>query len=72
VIEGPIVRTKWSHIQITFIEADIKLASFSHTGMMVITAHIDKWNVTRVVVENGSQVEIVFLSTFEQMGFCKK
>jgi hypothetical protein len=39
---------------------------------MVITAHIDKWNVTRVLVDNGSQAEILFLSTFEQMGFSKK
>jgi hypothetical protein len=39
---------------------------------MVITAHIDKWNVTRVLVDNGSQAEILFLSTFEQIGLGKK
>jgi hypothetical protein len=39
---------------------------------MVITAHVDKWNVTRVLVDNGSQEEILFLSTFEQMGLKKK
>jgi hypothetical protein len=39
---------------------------------MVITAHIDKWNVMRVLVDNGSQAEILFLSTFEQMGLIKK
>jgi hypothetical protein len=39
---------------------------------MVITTHIDKWNVTRVLVDNGSQVETLFLSTFGQMGFSKK
>jgi hypothetical protein len=39
---------------------------------MVITTHIDKWNVTRVLVDNGSQVEILFLSTYEKMGFIKK
>jgi hypothetical protein len=39
---------------------------------MVITTHIDKWNVTRVLVDNRSQAEILFLSTFEQMGFSKK
>jgi hypothetical protein len=31
---------------------------------MVITAHIDKWNVMRVLVDNGRQAEILFLSTF--------
>jgi hypothetical protein len=39
---------------------------------MVITTHIDKWNVMRVLVDNGSQVEILFLSTIEQMGFSSK
>jgi hypothetical protein len=39
---------------------------------MVITAHIDKWNVTRVLVDNGNQAEILFHSTFEQMGLDKK
>jgi hypothetical protein len=52
-------------VQITFIEADIKLTSFPHTDAMAITAHIDKWDVTRVLVDNGSQAEILFLSTFE-------
>jgi hypothetical protein len=53
-VEGPIVRTKWLHVQINFTEDDIKLTSFPHTDTMVIRAHIDKWNVTRVVVDNGS------------------
>jgi hypothetical protein len=39
---------------------------------MVITANIDKWNVMRVLVDNGSQAEILFLSTFEQICFSKK
>jgi hypothetical protein len=54
------------------MEADIKLTSFPHIDAMVITAHIDKWNAMRVLVDNGSQAKILFLSTFEQMGFSKK
>jgi hypothetical protein len=49
-VKGPITRTKWSHIPLTFTEADIKLVSFSHMDTMVITTHIDKWDVTRVIV----------------------
>jgi hypothetical protein len=71
-VKGPIARTKWSHVQITFTKADINLTSVPHTNAMVITAHIDKWNATRVLVDNESQAEILFLSTFEQMGFSKK
>jgi hypothetical protein len=66
------VRTKWSHVQITFTEANLKLTSFPHIDAMVILTHIDKWNVTRVLVDNASQAKILFLSTFEQMGFSKK
>jgi hypothetical protein len=72
VVEGPIIRTKWSHVQITFTEANIELTCFLHMNVMVISANIDKWNVTRVLVDNGSRAEILFLSTFEQMGFNKK
>jgi hypothetical protein len=71
-VKGPIMRTKWSHIPITFNEDDIKLVSFSHTDTMVITAHIDKWDVTRVLFDNDSQAEILFLSTFKRMGFDRK
>jgi hypothetical protein len=56
----------------TFTEADIKLVFSPHTDAMMITAHIDKWIATRVLVDNGSQEEILFLSTFEQMGLNKK
>jgi hypothetical protein len=39
---------------------------------MLITAHIDKWDVTRVLVNNGSQAETLFLSAFDQMGYDRK
>jgi hypothetical protein len=71
-VEGPITKTKWLHIPITFSQEDIKLVTFPHTDAMVIIEHISKWDVTRVLVDNGSQVEILFLSTFEQMGFDRK
>jgi hypothetical protein len=39
---------------------------------MVITTHINKWDVTRVLIDNGSQTEILFLSAFDQMGLDNK
>jgi hypothetical protein len=71
-VEGPITWTKWSHILLTFTEANIKLVPFLHKDAMVITMHIDKWDVTRVLVDNGSQDEILFLSAFGQMGIVIK
>jgi hypothetical protein len=57
---------------ITFTEADIKLVSFPYIDAMVMIAHIDKWDVARVLVDNGSQAEILFLSAFDQMDFDRK
>jgi hypothetical protein len=71
-VEGPITWTKWSHILLIFTEADIKLVSFPHTDSLIIIAHIDKWDVTRVLIDNGSQVENLFMLAFDQMGFDKK
>jgi hypothetical protein len=70
--EGLVTRTKWSDIPLTFIEADIKLVSFPRTDVMVIIAHIDKWDITRVLIDNDSQAKILFLSAFDQMGFDMK
>jgi hypothetical protein len=36
---------------------------------MVITAQIDRWDVTKILVDNDSQAEILFLATFNKMGF---
>jgi hypothetical protein len=66
-VEGPITQTKWSHISLIFTEVGIKLVSFPHTIAMLIITHIDKWDVMRVLVDNGSQAELLFLSAFDHM-----
>jgi hypothetical protein len=60
-IKDPTTKTKWSHIPITFSAQDINFASFPHTDAMVVIVHIDRWDVTRILVNNGSQAEILFL-----------
>jgi hypothetical protein len=62
------IKTKWSHIPITFTTPDIKLDSFPHTYSMVLTVHMNKWDIIRVLVNNNNQDKILFLSTFDQMG----
>jgi hypothetical protein len=44
-VEGPITHTMWSHIPITFSTQDVNLASFPHTDAMVLTIHIDRWDL---------------------------
>jgi hypothetical protein len=70
--EGPITSTKWSHIPLTFTAADIKLVSFPHKDAIVIMTHIDKWDVSRVLIDNGSKAKILLLSAFDQMGYGRK
>jgi hypothetical protein len=71
-IECPITQTKWSHMPITFSAQDVNLASFSHTDAMILTIHIAHWDVTRILVDNGSQAKVIFLSAFKKMGYDKK
>jgi hypothetical protein len=54
---------------ITFSAQDVNLASFPHTDAMVITVHIDIWDVTKILIDNGSQAKILFLTAFKKMGF---
>jgi hypothetical protein len=39
---------------------------------MVLTVHTDRWDVSKILVNNGSLEEILFLSTFEKVGYDKK
>jgi hypothetical protein len=57
---------------ITFSSQDINLTSFPHTDAMVVTVHIDRWDVTKILIDNGSQAKILFLATFNKMGFDQK
>jgi hypothetical protein len=54
---------------ITFSSQDVKLALFPHIDAMVVTVHIDRWDVTKILIDNGSQAEILFLAAFDKMGF---
>jgi hypothetical protein len=44
----------------------------SLSNAMVITVHINRWDVTKILTDNGSQAEILFLATFDEMGFDQK
>jgi hypothetical protein len=57
---------------ITFSFQDVNLTSFPHTDAMVITVHIDRWDVTKILIDNDSQAKILFLATFDKMGFDRK
>jgi hypothetical protein len=39
-------------MSITFSSQDINLTTFSHIDAMVITIHIDRWDVSRILIDN--------------------
>jgi hypothetical protein len=65
--EGPHKKSQWSHILITFDSSDLKLKYYPHTDAMVIETNLAGWAVTRILVDIGSSVDILFASTFDNM-----
>jgi hypothetical protein len=54
-------------VPITFTEEDFRLKSTNHNDAMVIEVNIDGWVIGKVLVDNGSSTDILFLKTFEKM-----
>jgi hypothetical protein len=54
-------------VAITFTEEDFKLKSTSHNDVMVIEVNIAGWVIGKILVDNGSSADILFLKTFEKM-----
>jgi hypothetical protein len=42
------------------------------SGCLPRSFNIDWWDVSKILIDNGSQAEILFLSTFKKMGYDKK
>jgi hypothetical protein len=57
---------------ITFSSQGINLTSFQHTNAMVTTVHIGRSDVTKILIDIGSHGKILFLATFDRMGFDQK
>jgi hypothetical protein len=62
-----VVQTKWFHIP-TFDARDVNLRSAPHADAMVINCQVTGWDLHKVLVDNGSQADIIFLHTFNRMG----
>jgi hypothetical protein len=67
-ITGPVVQTKWSHVPLTFNARDVDLRSAPHIDAMVINCSVAGWDLHKVLVDNGSQADIIFLHAFDRMG----
>jgi hypothetical protein len=66
-VQGPFVRSKWSHIPITFSQEDLQLKDYPHNDAMVISFVIKGFLVHNVLVDTGSATVIIFAKAFKHM-----
>jgi hypothetical protein len=61
-VQGPFIKSRWSHIPITFSQED-----YPHNDAMVISCVIKEFLVHNVLVDTGSAAYIIFAKAFRQM-----
>jgi hypothetical protein len=65
-VQGPFIKSKWSHIPITFSQEDLQLKGYPHNNAMVISCVIKVFLVHNVLVDTGSAAHIIFAKAFRQ------
>jgi hypothetical protein len=66
-VQGPFIKSKWSHIPITFSQEDLQLKDHPHNDAIVISCVIKAFLVHNVLVDIGSAIDIIFAKAFKQM-----
>jgi hypothetical protein len=66
-VQGPFIKSKWSHIPITFSQENLQLKDYPHNDAMVISCVIKGFLVHNVLVDIGSVADIIFAKAFRQM-----
>jgi hypothetical protein len=66
-VQGPFVRSKWSHIPITFSQEDLQLKDYPNNQAKVISCVIKGFLVNNVLVDIDSATDIIFAKAFKQM-----
>jgi hypothetical protein len=69
--DGPAARLEWAKVPITFKEEDFRLKSAIHNDAMVIEVNIAGWVIGKVLVDNRSSADILFLKTFKKMNLSR-
>jgi hypothetical protein len=53
-VQGPFIKSKWSHIPFTFSQEDLQLKDYPHNDAMIISCVIKGFLVHNVLVDIGS------------------
>ena len=68
VDKRPTKQFKGENDDITFKESDAHLVHHLHCDILVIKAMMANNNVHRILVDNGSSVDILYYQAFQRMG----
>jgi hypothetical protein len=49
----------------------VKLQGFPHNDALVIEANIASWTLGKLLVDNGSSVDIIFADAYDKMGLSR-
>jgi hypothetical protein len=60
-VQGPFIKSRWSHIPITFSQEDLQLKDFPHNDAMVISCVIKGFLVHNVLVDQAVQLILYLL-----------
>jgi hypothetical protein len=66
-VQGSFIKSKWSHIPITFSQEDLQLKDYPHNDAMVISCVIKGFLAHNVLVDTSSAACIIFAKAFGQM-----
>jgi hypothetical protein len=66
-VQGLFIKSKWSHIPITFSQEDLQLKDYPHNDVMVISCVIKGFLVHNVLVDIGSATDIIFAKAFRKI-----
>jgi hypothetical protein len=70
-ITSPLLKPNGPHAHNPLIPR-LNLVLLPHIDAMVVTVHIDRWDIKKILINNGSEAEILFLAAFDKMGFDQK
>jgi hypothetical protein len=66
-VQGPFIKSKWSHIPITFSQQDLPLKDYPDNDAIAISCVIKGFLVHNVLVDMGSAANIIFVKASRQM-----
>ena len=65
-VQGPFIKSKWSHVPITFSQEDLQLKDYPHNDAMVISCVIKGVMFHNVLVDTCNAADIIFAKAFRQ------